>query len=149
MNDTEVLTAYHEAAVIAYLSGFYSPIGKMRLLGIDTGDNAVMLSKKRTGFRWHKTGERTLLGSLLLGLCGDSGSLEHVGVCASFTAAKRKELIKFLAPYPTNALSLGMSMGGQRGSGIGQRRRPKNGTPLKLIEGTAIHFPRRSSGSGE
>ena len=56
------------------------------------------------GFRWHKNGEGTALGSLLLGLYTDDGTLDHVGVCASFTAAKRKELITFLAPYRDNAL---------------------------------------------
>jgi ATP-dependent DNA ligase len=57
------------------------------------------------GFRWHKKGEGTLIGSLLLGLFDDSGSLQHVGVCASFTQAKRKELVEFLAPYRENALA--------------------------------------------
>jgi ATP-dependent DNA ligase len=57
------------------------------------------------GFRWHKKGEGTLVGSLLLGLFDDSGSLQHVGVCASFTQAKRKELVEFLAPYRKNALA--------------------------------------------
>src|SRR5262249_28939414 len=33
------------------------------------------------GFRWHKKGERTAIGSLLLGLFDESGSLQHVGVC--------------------------------------------------------------------
>jgi ATP-dependent DNA ligase len=56
------------------------------------------------GFRWHKTGEKTKLGSLLLGLYDDGGNLEHVGVCASFTDAKRLELVNFLAPYRKNAL---------------------------------------------
>ena len=56
------------------------------------------------GFRWHKRGEKTKVGSLLLGLYDDSGNLEHVGVCASFTNAKRLELVKFLAPYRKNAL---------------------------------------------
>ena len=56
------------------------------------------------GFRWHKTGEKTKVGSLLLGLYDDSGNLEHVGVCASFTDAKRRELVTFLAPYRNNAL---------------------------------------------
>ena len=37
------------------------------------------------GFRWHKKGEGTAVGSLLLGLFDDSGALQHVGVCASFT----------------------------------------------------------------
>jgi ATP-dependent DNA ligase len=57
------------------------------------------------GFRWHKNGPGTLLGSLLLGLYDASGALQHVGVCASFTEPKRRELIEFLAPYRTEALA--------------------------------------------
>ena len=57
------------------------------------------------GFRWHKKGDRTLVGSLLLGLYDDSGALQHVGVCASFSTAKRKELVDFLAPYREEALA--------------------------------------------
>ncbi len=56
------------------------------------------------GFRWHKDGKDTLVGSLLLGLFNDAGALQHVGVCSSFTAVKRKELVEFLAPYRENAL---------------------------------------------
>jgi ATP-dependent DNA ligase len=56
------------------------------------------------GFRWHKRGEKTRVGSLLLGLYDDKGNLEHVGVCASFTDAKRVQLVEFLAPYRKNAL---------------------------------------------
>jgi ATP-dependent DNA ligase len=56
------------------------------------------------GFRWHKKGEGTAVGSLLLGLFNDSGDLQHVGVCASFTDKKRQELVEFLAPYRKNAL---------------------------------------------
>jgi ATP-dependent DNA ligase len=55
------------------------------------------------GFRWHKKGDRDLVGSLLLGLFDDSGTLQHVGVCASFSNAKRKELVTFLDPYRKNA----------------------------------------------
>ena len=57
------------------------------------------------GFRWHKDGEGTAVGSLLLGLNDGAGNLQHVGVCASFTAAKRRELVEFLAPYRENALA--------------------------------------------
>ncbi|HEU4428360.1 MAG TPA: ATP-dependent DNA ligase [Myxococcota bacterium] len=57
------------------------------------------------GFRWHKRGEGSALGSLLLGLYDDAGDLQHVGVAASFTDAKRKELVGFLAPYRENALA--------------------------------------------
>jgi ATP-dependent DNA ligase len=56
------------------------------------------------GFRWHKKGDKTMVGSLLLGLYNDDGNLSHVGVCASFTNEKRLELVKFLAPYRKNAL---------------------------------------------
>jgi ATP-dependent DNA ligase len=55
------------------------------------------------GFRWHKRGEKSAVGSLLLGLF-DGDNLEHVGVCASFTDKKRRELVEFLAPYRENAL---------------------------------------------
>jgi ATP-dependent DNA ligase len=57
------------------------------------------------GFRWHKDGPGTLVGSLLLGLYDAAGALQHVGVCASFTAAKRKELVEFLAPYRADAIA--------------------------------------------
>jgi ATP-dependent DNA ligase len=56
------------------------------------------------GFRWHKDGEGTLVGSLLLGLHDDAGRLQHVGVSASFTTEKRRELASFLAPYRQDAL---------------------------------------------
>jgi ATP-dependent DNA ligase len=55
------------------------------------------------GFRWHKNGNQTLLGSLLLGLYDASGVLHHVGVCGSFTEKHRRELVGFLAPYRTDA----------------------------------------------
>jgi ATP-dependent DNA ligase len=75
-------------------------------------DKRVMLKIKHerdcdcvvAGFRWHKKGDRTLVGSLLLGLFDQSGALQHVGVCASFTEQKRRELVEFLAPYRENAL---------------------------------------------
>jgi ATP-dependent DNA ligase len=54
------------------------------------------------GFRWHKDGEG--VGSLLLGLYDDAGNLNHVGVCASFTAKFRKELVEVLGPLRENAL---------------------------------------------
>ncbi len=54
------------------------------------------------GFRWHKSGG--VLGSLLLGLYDEAGELRHVGVSASFTAARRKQLIEELAPYRMDSL---------------------------------------------
>lgn len=57
------------------------------------------------GFRWHRKDEEPAIGSLLLGLYDDKGVLQHVGVCASFSAAKRRELVKFLKPYRKEALA--------------------------------------------
>jgi ATP-dependent DNA ligase len=57
------------------------------------------------GFRWHARSERDAVGSLLLGLLDDAGALQHVGVAASFTAVKRRELVETLAPYRTDALA--------------------------------------------
>jgi len=56
------------------------------------------------GFRWHKNGPGTMVGSLLLGLYDSKGKLHHVGVTAAFTAAKRKQLVEELAPLRVNAL---------------------------------------------
>jgi len=49
------------------------------------------------GFRWHKSGG--VVGSLLLGLYDEGGVLHHVGVTASFTMARRAELVAELEPY--------------------------------------------------
>jgi ATP-dependent DNA ligase len=56
------------------------------------------------GFRWHKNGKGTMVGSLLLGLYDDQGTLHHVGVAAAFTTATRKQLAAELAPLRENAL---------------------------------------------
>lgn len=55
------------------------------------------------GFRWHKSGP--VVGSLLLGLWTDDGRLQHVGVAASFSMARRKTLLDELAPYRDGDLS--------------------------------------------
>lgn len=80
--------------------------------GIYEPNKRVMLKVKHerdcdcavAGFRWHKKGDRTLVGSLLLGLFDDSGAFQHVGVCSSFSMEKRRELAEFLEPYRKDAL---------------------------------------------
>jgi ATP-dependent DNA ligase len=57
------------------------------------------------GFRWHKQGKGTLVGSLLLGLYDDKGALHHVGVTSSFTMAVRKKLAQELEPLRKDALA--------------------------------------------
>jgi ATP-dependent DNA ligase len=55
------------------------------------------------GFRWYKDAPGELVGSLLLGLHDDEGTLHHVGVCGSFTRARRAELAAELAPLRDGA----------------------------------------------
>lgn len=55
------------------------------------------------GFRWHKDGEG--VGSLLLGLFDEGGTLHHVGVASSFAAALRKTLVDEVAPLTQDALT--------------------------------------------
>jgi ATP-dependent DNA ligase len=57
------------------------------------------------GFRWHKNGPGTHVGSLLLGLFDDEGTLHHVGVTSSFTWDKREALTAELAPLRDDALA--------------------------------------------
>ena len=77
------------------LGGAYVPNGRtmMKIKHERTADVVV------AGYREHKTStpERPLLGSLLLGLYAD-GTLQHVGVSASFTEKRRAELIDELRP---------------------------------------------------
>jgi ATP-dependent DNA ligase len=54
------------------------------------------------GFRWHKDGAG--IGSLLVGLYDDRGTLHHVGVATSFTAARRRELVGEITPLRAGAL---------------------------------------------
>jgi ATP-dependent DNA ligase len=68
----------------------------------------IKIKHKRTadcvvaGYRVHKDGEG--IGSLLLGVYDADGELHHLGVAASFSAVRRKELIGELAPYEDGAL---------------------------------------------
>ena len=57
------------------------------------------------GFRWHKQGKGTLVGSLLLGLFDAGGTLHHVGVTSSFTMTARRQLAEELAPLRQDALA--------------------------------------------
>jgi ATP-dependent DNA ligase len=57
------------------------------------------------GFRWHKQGPGTLVGSLLLGLYDDTGTLHHIGVTSSFAMDARARLARELAPLQKNALA--------------------------------------------
>ncbi|WP_456694883.1 ATP-dependent DNA ligase [Aeromicrobium sp. P5_D10] len=84
-----------DGVVAKPLAKAYAPNGRtmLKIKHARTADVVV------AGYRLHKTStdERPLLGSLLLGLYADDGMLQHVGVAASFTEARRAELIAELA----------------------------------------------------
>jgi ATP-dependent DNA ligase len=56
------------------------------------------------GFRWHKNGPGSHVGSLLLGLFDDGGRLHHVGVTSSFSWERRAGLVGELEPLRERAL---------------------------------------------
>src|SRR5205085_7242600 len=45
------------------------------------------------GFRWHKNGIGSMVGSLLLGLYDDEHTLHHVGGAAAFTNSVREQMV--------------------------------------------------------
>src|SRR6266699_653692 len=63
------------------ISGTYEPNKRVMLKVKHERDCDCVVA----GFRWHKKGEHSAVGSLLLGLFDHSRALQHVGVCASFT----------------------------------------------------------------
>ncbi|GAB2957328.1 ATP-dependent DNA ligase [Micromonospora polyrhachis] len=83
------------------------------------------------GFRWHKSGP--VVGSLLLGLYDEAGTLHHVGVCASFTAARRAELLDELAPYRSDVVDHPW-VGGDETSGQRIPGAPSRWTGTKNLE---------------
>jgi ATP-dependent DNA ligase len=83
------------------ISGTYEPNKRVMLKVKHERDCDCVVA----GFRWYKNSERAAVGSLLLGLFDDSGALQHVGVCSSFSDEKRRGLVEFLAPYRQDALA--------------------------------------------
>jgi ATP-dependent DNA ligase len=88
-----------DGVVAKKLDAGYQP-GKRAMLKIKhqrTADCVV------AGFRWHKNGPGTHIGSLLLGLFDDAGRLHHVGITSSFTWEKREALVPVLEPLREEA----------------------------------------------
>jgi ATP-dependent DNA ligase len=89
-----------DGVIAKRLSDRYQP-GKRAMLKIKhqrTADCVV------AGFRWHKNGPGTHVGSLLLGLFDDAGTLHHVGITSSFTWDKRAALVPVLEPLRKDAV---------------------------------------------
>jgi ATP-dependent DNA ligase len=89
-----------DGVIAKRLDGVYQP-GKRAMIKVKhqrTADCVV------AGFRWHKNGPGTHIGSLLLGLFDEAGTLHHVGVTSSFSWDRRAALVDELAPLRTNAV---------------------------------------------
>ena len=89
-----------DGVVAKRLDAPYQP-GKRAMLKIKherTADCVV------AGFRWHKNGPGTHVGSLLLGLFDDEGRLHHVGITSSFSWDRRASILEELAPYREGAV---------------------------------------------
>jgi len=89
-----------DGVVAKRLDAPYQP-GKRAMLKIKhqrTADCVV------AGFRWHKNGPGTHVGSLLLGLFDDAGKLHHVGITSSFSWDRRADLAAELEPLRKDAM---------------------------------------------
>jgi ATP-dependent DNA ligase len=89
-----------DGVIAKRLSDKYQP-GKRAMFKIKhqrTADCVV------AGFRWHKNGPGTHVGSLLLGLFDEHGKLNHVGITSSFSWDRRAALAEELAPLRENAV---------------------------------------------
>jgi ATP-dependent DNA ligase len=89
-----------DGVVAKRLDSLYLP-GKREMVKVKHARTADCVV---AGFRWHKNGPGTMIGSLLLGLYDDEGTLHHVGITSSFTTARRKELVQELEPLRERAL---------------------------------------------
>lgn len=87
-----------DGVIAKRLDGPYTP-GLRTMIKVKherTADCAV------AGYRLHKDGNG--VGSLLLGLFDDEGTLHHVGVAAGFSVKRRTELLDEIAPLREGAL---------------------------------------------
>jgi ATP-dependent DNA ligase len=89
-----------DGVVAKRLDAAYQP-GKRAMLKIKHARTADCVV---AGFRWHKNGPNTHVGSLLLGLFDDEGRLHHVGITSSFSWDKRAALVAELAPLRDDAV---------------------------------------------
>ncbi len=88
------------------------------------------------GYRVHKSGPDRI-GSLLLGLYNDDGTLASVGVIGAFPLERRKELFEEMQPLVTDVrrAPVGVGQAGGRRPYAAQRRRQ----PLAGGQGPLVH----------
>ena len=89
-----------DGVVAKRLDAPYQP-GKRAMLKIKHQRTAECVV---AGFRWHKNGPGTHVGSLLLGLFDEDGKLNHVGITSSFTWERRASILAELTPLRERAV---------------------------------------------
>jgi ATP-dependent DNA ligase len=96
-----------DGVVAKRLDGIYQPgvRAMLKIKHLRTVDCVV------GGFRWNKGEHGASVGSLLLGLYDDAGSLHYVGHTSSFKAAEKRALVATLAPYRTDDGTAGFGEG--------------------------------------
>jgi ATP-dependent DNA ligase len=99
------------------LDGTYQP-GKRSMIKVKHIRSADCVV---AGFRWHKNGPGTHVGSLLLGLYDDAGTLQNVGVTSAFTMAVRQQLAIELVPLTEGALDGHLWAGWASPESVGSR----------------------------
>jgi ATP-dependent DNA ligase len=107
--DAEPWLRAAEGVVAKEIAAPYRPgerVGMVKIKRVRTIDAVVM--------GWRPGKEEDTVGSLILGLYGDSGELRVVGHSSGFKAAEKRSLVDTLAPYAS----------GERGSGDPSRWRP-------------------------
>ena len=123
-----------DGVVAKRLDAPYQP-GKRAMLKIKhqrTADCVV------AGFRWHKNGPGTHIGSLLLGLFDDDGKLHHVGITSSFSWDRRAALATELEPLREGRHRTAIrGANGPNGRRWAPRTRPASGCPARRAAGTA------------
>ncbi len=88
-----------DGVMVKPAGGRYLP-GKRAMLKVKHARTADCVV---AGFRWYKD-TRDAVGSLLLGLFDDDGTLQHVGVTSAFRMDVRKQLVQDLAPLREGAM---------------------------------------------
>lgn len=86
--------------VIAKPAGLAYQPGKRAMIKVKHARTADCVV---AGFRWYRA-EKGAVGSLLLGLYDDQGTLQHVGVTSTFTMETRRRLVGELGPLRERAL---------------------------------------------
>jgi ATP-dependent DNA ligase len=103
-NDPDVAVDWLDRFAGAGVDGL---VAKHRTLRYEPGQRLmVKVKRERTadcvvaGFRWHH--QEAIVGSLLLGIHDDEGRLHHVGLAATFSNPRRRELLNDISPYMTS-----------------------------------------------